>query len=92
MRGNHVIVDRLFAAAELRLGDGGSERRVRIMRTEGRPSGRDRDLAADLRLRPERPPVTRLSLRVLMGLATVAEIAVPDALIWAGPTGPVIGS
>jgi len=61
-----MIVDRLVAAAELRLGDGGSERRVRIsiMRTEGRPSGRDRDLAADLRLRPERPPVTRLSLRV----------------------------
>jgi hypothetical protein len=30
---------------------------------------RDRDLAADLRLRPERPPVTRLSRRGLMGLA-----------------------
>ena len=37
VRGNHMIVDRLFAAAELRLGDGGSERRVRIVRTEGRP-------------------------------------------------------
>ena len=35
VRGNHMIVDRLFAAAELRLGDGGSERRVRIVRTEG---------------------------------------------------------
>jgi type IV secretion system protein TrbG len=36
VRGSHMIVDRLFAAAELRLGDGGSERRVRIVRTDGR--------------------------------------------------------
>jgi type IV secretion system protein VirB9 len=36
VRGHHMIVDRLFAAAELRLGDGGSERRVRIVRTDGR--------------------------------------------------------
>jgi type IV secretion system protein VirB9 len=36
VRSNHMIVDRLFAAAELRLGDGGSERRVRIIRTDGR--------------------------------------------------------
>jgi type IV secretion system protein TrbG len=36
VRGNHMIVDRLFAAAELRLGEGGSERRVRIVRTDGR--------------------------------------------------------
>jgi type IV secretion system protein TrbG len=36
VRSNHMIVDRLFAAAELRLGDGGSERRVRIVRTDGR--------------------------------------------------------
>jgi type IV secretion system protein VirB9 len=36
VRGNHMIVDRLFAAAELRLGDGHSERRVRIVRTDGR--------------------------------------------------------
>ena len=35
VRGNHMIVDRLFAAAELRLGDGGSESRVRIVRTDG---------------------------------------------------------
>jgi len=34
MRGNHMIVDRLFAAAELRLGDGASERRVRIVRAD----------------------------------------------------------
>ena len=36
VRGNHMIVDRLFAAAELRLGERGSERRVRIVRTDGR--------------------------------------------------------
>jgi P-type conjugative transfer protein TrbG len=37
VHGNHMIVDRLFAAAELRLGERGSERRVRIVRTDGRP-------------------------------------------------------
>src|SRR5262249_57174666 len=36
VRSSHMIVDRLFAAAELRLGDGGSQRRVRIVRTDGR--------------------------------------------------------
>ena len=35
VRGNHMIVDRLFAAAELRLGDGTSEQRVRVVRTTG---------------------------------------------------------
>jgi type IV secretion system protein VirB9 len=35
VRGSHVIVDRMFAAAELRLGDGGSQQRVRIVRTDG---------------------------------------------------------
>jgi type IV secretion system protein VirB10 len=49
----------------------------------GSQSARDRDLAAELRLRPERPPVTRLSRRVLMGLAAVAAITVSTALIWA---------
>jgi type IV secretory pathway VirB10-like protein len=39
-------------------------------------------LAADLRLRPERPPVTRLSRKVLMGLAAVAAILISGALIW----------
>ena len=34
---NYYIVDRLFAAAELRLGDKDSERRVRIVRTDGKP-------------------------------------------------------
>jgi type IV secretion system protein VirB9 len=35
-RQNYYIVDRLFGAAELRLGDNNSERRVRITRTDGR--------------------------------------------------------
>jgi hypothetical protein len=37
VRANYYIVDRLFGAAELRLGDKDSERRVRIVRTDGRP-------------------------------------------------------
>lgn len=37
-RQNYYVVDRLFAAAELRLGDKTSEKRVRIVRTDGRPS------------------------------------------------------
>jgi type IV secretion system protein VirB10 len=36
-----------------------------------------------LHLRPERPPVTRLSRKVLMGLASIAAITVSGALIWA---------
>jgi type IV secretion system protein VirB10 len=43
----------------------------------------DGELAAELRLRPARPPVTRLSRRVLMALAALAMIAVSAALIWA---------
>jgi type IV secretion system protein VirB9 len=34
VRGSHMIVDRLFAAAELRLG-AGEQQRVRIVRTDG---------------------------------------------------------
>jgi type IV secretion system protein TrbG len=36
VHGHHMIVDRLFAAAELRLGDKDTERHVRIVRTDGR--------------------------------------------------------
>ena len=36
VRGNHMIVDRLFAAAELRFGNGLFQQRVRIVRTDGR--------------------------------------------------------
>ena len=39
-RQNYYVVDRLFAAAELRLGDKDSQRRVRIVRTDGRPAAR----------------------------------------------------
>jgi len=42
-----------------------------------------RDLTAELRLRPERPPVTRLSRRVLMALVALATVSVCGALIWA---------
>ncbi|CAG0990907.1 hypothetical protein RHIZO_02247 [Rhizobiaceae bacterium] len=38
VRGNYMIVDRLFAAAELRFGAGRSQKRVRIVRTDGRPA------------------------------------------------------
>ena len=33
-----LIVDRLFGAAELRLGSGDRQQTVRIVRTDGRPS------------------------------------------------------
>jgi type IV secretion system protein TrbG len=36
VRGRYMVVDRLFAAAELRLGDRRSEQRVRIVRDDGR--------------------------------------------------------
>ncbi|WP_334150691.1 P-type conjugative transfer protein TrbG [Hyphomicrobium sp.] len=38
VRGHHIIVDRLFAAAELRFGSGERQKRVRIVRTDGRPA------------------------------------------------------
>jgi len=54
-----------------------------VVSEQGAQSGQDRGLTAELHLRPERPPVTRLSRRVLMGLATFAAITVSGALIWA---------
>jgi type IV secretory pathway VirB10-like protein len=42
----------------------------------------EREIAAELRLHPERPPVTRLSRKVLIGLASLAIIAVVGAVIW----------
>ena len=38
VRGSYMIVDRLFAAAELRFGAGNHQKRVRITRTDGRPA------------------------------------------------------
>jgi len=37
IRRNYLIVDRLFPAAELRMGDEDSARRIRITRTDGKP-------------------------------------------------------
>jgi type IV secretion system protein VirB10 len=51
------------------------------------------DLTAELRLRPERLPVTRLSRRVLIGLFAVTIVLILGALAWGlapcskGPTG-----
>ena len=113
VRGHFMIVDRLFAAAELRLG-GEHQKMVRIIRTDGEadnvsdreeeggatgPSGSGRlrrnvrtdraPIAAELRLRPERPRVTRLSRRVLMGLGAASAIAIAAALVFAlWPHGP----
>ncbi|WP_131114771.1 P-type conjugative transfer protein TrbG [Lichenihabitans psoromatis] len=38
VRGNYMIVDRLFAAAELRFGSAKDQKRVRVTRTDGRPA------------------------------------------------------
>ncbi|OLP58896.1 P-type conjugative transfer protein TrbG [Xaviernesmea oryzae] len=38
VRGHYMIVDRLFAAAELRFGAAKDQKRVRISRTDGRPA------------------------------------------------------
>ncbi|HEY8161696.1 MAG TPA: TrbI/VirB10 family protein [Methylocystis sp.] len=43
----------------------------------------DKELAEELRLRPERPPVTRLSRRVLIALAGVSSAALLGMTIWA---------
>ncbi|WP_336966575.1 P-type conjugative transfer protein TrbG [Sphingobium aquiterrae] len=40
VQGRYMVVDRLFAAAELRMGDKKSEQRVRIVRDDGRKRGR----------------------------------------------------
>lgn len=44
---------------------------------------REDQLAAELRLRPERPPVTRLSRKVLATLGAVAATAILGALVFA---------
>jgi len=36
VQGRYMVIDRLFAAAELRLGDRRTEQRVRIVRDDGR--------------------------------------------------------
>ena len=51
--------------------------------TEHPQSGQGSEPVAALRLRSERPPVMRLSRKVLTGLVGVAAITVSAALIWA---------
>ena len=96
VRQNYYIVDRLFAAAELRLG-GEHQQKVRIVphRREAVVSDdRQQDVAPDpirpasdpvaaLRLRPARPRVTRLSRKVLTGGAAIALVAISGAVFWA---------
>lgn len=52
----------------------------------------EKKLAEELRLRPERPPVTRLSRRVLIALAGVSSAAILGMTFWAlqgrGRSGP----
>lgn len=47
------------------------------------PPRPERDIAQELRLRPERPRVTRLSRKVLIGLGAAGSVAVLGAAIWA---------
>ena len=80
-----MIVDRLFAAAELS-SVAIQQKIVRIVRTDGRPSHdatarRSRASTnsapaapSEMRLRAGRPPVTRLSRKVLIGLGAVAGL------------------
>lgn len=49
----------------------------------GAPHPSQGDLAAQLRLRPEPPRVTRLSRKILIGAGGVAGIAIAGALFWA---------
>jgi type IV secretion system protein VirB9 len=37
VHGNHMVVDQLFGAAELTMGDADSQQKVRIVRTDGKP-------------------------------------------------------
>lgn len=48
-----------------------------------RKPARERDRTPELRLHPERPSVMRLSRKVIIGLVTIAALAVSGALIWA---------
>lgn len=47
----------------------------------------DRDIAEELRLRPERPKVTRLSRRVLIGLGALSSAALLAAVFYALESG-----
>jgi type IV secretion system protein VirB10 len=47
------------------------------------PGGGHRSLATELRLRPDRPRVTRISRKVLIGLGTVVSVSVLGLTYWA---------
>jgi type IV secretion system protein VirB10 len=47
------------------------------------PEDGDHSLAAELRLRPDRPRVTRISRKVLIGLGTVTSVSVLGLTYWA---------
>lgn len=59
----------------------------RVMSDEPEPAAEpplpERDIAQELRLRPERPRVTRISRKVLIGLGAVGSGAVLGSAIWA---------
>ena len=56
VRGAYMIVDRLFAAAELRFGGDKDQKRVRITRTDGMRSGPFSWSKAPMKHRMRRPP------------------------------------
>ncbi len=62
-------------------GEPGNPGRLDAIRPE-RPRS-DQDIAAEFRLRPERPRVTRLSGRVLAGLGAVSAVVIAGALLFA---------
>jgi type IV secretion system protein TrbI len=49
---------------------------------DNRPA-HERDRTPELRLHPDRPPVMRLSRKLIISLATIAALAISGALIWA---------
>src|SRR5262249_48773400 len=57
-------------------------RRETAMVSQDRPSS-EHEIVAELRLHPDRPRVTRLSRKVLVGLASLATMAVLAAILWA---------
>ena len=95
VQGNHMIVDRSFAAAELRVG-GDPQQALRIVwyrRKAAVVSDAPREEAAgppdrsrprqEMRLRSGRAPVTRLSRKVLIGLSAAATIGIGGAFVLA---------
>lgn len=55
--------------------------------SDKRAHSADRDIAEELRLRPERPKVMRLSRRVLIGLGAISSAALLAALFFALESG-----